>query len=585
MSPEEWGRIRELYEAGKDLDAVARHALLTGESAAVREEVERLLGAHDRTLHWLDRPLAGAAARFAGMEARQVGGYTIVREIGRGGMGAVFLAERSDGAFHKQAAVKVLLPGPHSAEILVRFQQEREILASLEHPNIARLLDGGTTEEGWSYFVMEYVEGLPINRYCDEHRLNVSRRIELFRGVLAAVRYAHQRLVVHRDLKPGNILVTREGTVKLLDFGIAKILEPGRPGEAPATNTLAQMMTPEYASPEQVSGAPITTLTDEYSLGVVLYELLTGSKPYPLRRAMLHEMARVILEEEPARPSVTASADEAASRVREGDPVRLRKRLEGDLDSVLLKALAKEPERRYSSVEALEEDLSRHLDLRPVTAREPTLWYRSRRFVRRNPGGVVATLFVAMAAAGGVFSVVLLMRRDLAVAPSAEILGPFWILFSGLVPILFGATVYFLRPDQRRIMGALAAGFVLVLSALTKYWLGARLGWHWTRLPGGIDPMFRLLPATLALGSVYAGTMMLWIKWIGNRFGWRAMILAALAFSLLSEVRERVWLHDVLPVLDYRPGLAPVAIGAAALLCGTLLGLWVSSFVGGSQKR
>ena len=237
------------------------------------------------------------------MEGRILSGYTLVREIGRGGMGSVYLAERSDETFHRQVAIKLILPPAGSAQVIARFQQEREILASLDHPNIAKLLDAGVTDEGWPYFVMEFVEGRPIHRWCDERRLNISQRIELFRGVIDAVRYAHRHLVVHRDLKPGNIFVTNDGVVKLLDFGIAKVLSSTDAERAPDTVTLAGMMTPEYASPEQVKGAAITTLSDVYSLGVVLYELLTGHRPYLLLSAAVHEMARVIVEVEPARPS------------------------------------------------------------------------------------------------------------------------------------------------------------------------------------------------------------------------------------------------------------------------------------------
>src|SRR5215475_3119290 len=390
MTPDELSRIREIYETALSMSSADRDGFLAQEcdNVDIREEVERLLRARGNVPAWLDQPVAGVARTFAGlgfpkMEGRSFGGYTLVREIGRGGMGSVYLAERSDGAFRKQVAIKLVLPSLKTAGVIVRFQQERAILASLDHPNIARLLDGGVTEEGWPYFVMEFVEGQPIDRWCDERRLSIGRRIELFRSVIAAVRYAHQRLVVHRDLKPGNILVTDDGTVKLLDFGIAKVLSTKDTGEAPETVTLARMMTPEYASPEQVNGAAITTLSDVYSLGVVLYELLTGHRPYRLMSAAVHEMVRVISEVEPVRPSEVVTTTEKApgrdrgpitpetiSEVREGDPNRLRKRLAGDLDAILLTALRKEPERRYVSVESLADDLRRHLEQRPVSARE-----------------------------------------------------------------------------------------------------------------------------------------------------------------------------------------------------------------------
>jgi serine/threonine protein kinase len=297
-----------------------------------------------------DKPLADWSPS---MQGRQLSGYELVREIGEGGMGSVYLAERVDGTFRKRVAIKLIRPGMNSAEIVERFRREREILASLDHPNIARLIDGGTTEEDLPYFVMEFVEGKPIDRWCDERKLNITKRLELFHDVCRAVHYAHQRLVVHRDLKPGNILVTADGTVKLLDFGIAKLLSPEQIGDPEATRSLLQIMTPEYASPEQANGCSTTTLSDVYSLGVVLYQLLTGHRPYRLSSLALREIARVISEEEPTRPSVVVALTEerssvegkvlvtpdTASEVREGNPSRLRKRLEGDLDCILLTTL------------------------------------------------------------------------------------------------------------------------------------------------------------------------------------------------------------------------------------------------------
>src|SRR5215470_93951 len=254
------------------------------------------------------------------MEGRQLSGYRLVREIGSGGMGSVYLAERADGTFHRSVAIKLIRPGMNSAEILNRFGREREILASLDHPNIARLIDGGTTEEGLPYFVMEFVDGQPIQRWCDERKLNITQRIELFRSVCAAVQYAHQRLVVHRDLKPGNILVTKDGTIKLLDFGIAKVLDMAPRGDLQPTITMMRVMTPEYASPEQIKGEAITTLADVYSLGVVLYELLTGHRPYNLLSLAMHEIARVVSEEEPARPSDVVATTGQSPEGNRGKP-------------------------------------------------------------------------------------------------------------------------------------------------------------------------------------------------------------------------------------------------------------------------
>jgi eukaryotic-like serine/threonine-protein kinase len=267
MTPERLGRIRTIYETAWGKDAAARETFLQREcqdDADLRKEVKHLLGARDHLPEWLAGLLLGAAGPVfdamakaaSGMEGRHLRGYKLIREIGRGGMGTVYLAERADGTYYRQVAIKVVRAEKGNREILERFRQERDILASFDHPNIARLLDGGSTDEGLPYFVLEFVDGQPILRWCDERKLNVAQRLELFRSVCAAVQYAHQRLVVHRDLKPGNILVTKDGTVKLLDFGIAKLLDTVPTGDPPATITMMPLMTPHYASPEQVKGGP-----------------------------------------------------------------------------------------------------------------------------------------------------------------------------------------------------------------------------------------------------------------------------------------------------------------------------------------
>ena len=496
------------------MDPAARKAFLERECQAdedLRNEVERLLGAREHLPEWLAGPLLGPAgpvfdamAKAApGMEGRQLRGYQLIREIGRGGMGTVYLAERADGVYRKQVAIKIVHAEKNNSEILDRFRRERQILASLDHPNIARLLDGGSTEEGLSYFVMELVDGQPIHRWCDERKLNVGQRLELFRSVCAAVHYAHQRLVVHRDLKPGNILVTADGTVKLLDFGIAKLLDAADTGDLPATITMIRLMTPEYASPEQVKGEAITTLTDVYSLGVVLYELLTGHRPYHLLSAAMHEIARVISEDEPTRPSDIVSTTEegeegergkqpitpeAVSKVREGDPNRLRKRLQGDLDSILLTALRKEPARRYSSVEAFSADLRRHLDNLPVSAREDSLWYRANRFARRNPGGVTAGFIVALLLAAGLGTAIWGARLTLQAAqgslPGSTITAPLRAVFLCCTLAVLVGSVYLTRAIPLRVAGALAGGVPVAVAMMVKFRLGYSIGWWRSRLRG-----------------------------------------------------------------------------------------------------
>ncbi len=342
-------------------------------------------------------------------EGEQIGVYKIIREVGRGGMGAVYLAARADEQYEKYVAIKLVKRGMDTDYVLRHFRNERQILANFEHPNIARLLDGGSTETGLPYFVMEYVEGLPVDEYCDSHHLTIPKRLELFRQICAAVSYAHRHLVIHRDIKPSNIVVTSEGVPKLLDFGIAKILQPDTNAEASATATGVRLMTPEYASPEQAQGLPVTTGSDVYSLGVVLYELLTGHLPYRFQSRSPIDVARVITETEPPMPSniINMEESEAAggntpetiSKQREGSPERLRRRLQGDLDNIVLMALRKEPQRRYQSVEHFSEDIRRHLNGLPVMARKDTFLYRGTKFINRNKAAVLIASIAIMAIA------------------------------------------------------------------------------------------------------------------------------------------------------------------------------------------
>ena len=328
-----------------------------------------------------------------------IGPYRIVRELGRGGMGTVFLAERADNQYQKTVALKLLRGWSVGNDRSVRrFLEERQILAGLDHPDIARLFDGGVTADGLPWFAMEYVEGAPIDRYCDERGLSIESRLELFCRVCAAVQYAHRNLVVHRDLKPANILVTAEGGVKLLDFGIAKLLGPDAAGAlASLTATGERLMTPLYASPEQVRGDPVSTASDVYALGVLLYELLTGQYPYRIATREPHEVVRAILEQEPERPSAVV-------------PAKPARRLRGDLDTIVATAMQKDTGRRYGTADQLDADLRRHLAGLPVAARPDSRLYRTQKFIRRHKVGVtvaagVAVLVVGFAAVTAVQSV------------------------------------------------------------------------------------------------------------------------------------------------------------------------------------
>jgi tetratricopeptide (TPR) repeat protein len=387
---ERFQRVNALFDAVLDLPAEEQIAFIDRASAGepeIRAELLGLVRAYHHSESFLETPAAqiaapflDAAAELAGLVPERIGAFRVVREIGRGGMGTVFLAERADGQFEQRVALKLIR---HSAPGLVRrFVGERRILALLEHPCIARLIDGGITAGGLPYFAMELVDGEPIDRYCDARELTLESRLELFATVCDAVSYAHQHLVIHRDLKPSNILVTASGQVKLLDFGIAKLLGPE--ASADATRTEFMAMTPEFAAPEQVRGTSVSTATDVYSLGVLLYVLLTGARPYDLRGKSPTEIERIVCVDDPPRPSGRAHAP-------------LRRRLRGDLDLIALKALRKEPAQRYASVHELAEDVRRSLSGHPVQARRQTASYRALRFAKRHAWGLAAvTAIVAL---------------------------------------------------------------------------------------------------------------------------------------------------------------------------------------------
>ncbi len=430
VPPEKWGQLRELFRVAIEHEPQERAAFLDRacpDDASLRAEIESLLASHDRAENFIEKPaFADTVKAFAEPPAEQfagnrIGHYQVVREIGRGGMGTVYLARRADDQYQKLVAIKVVRRGMDTEDILRRFRNERQILATLDHPNIARLLDGGTTDDGLPYIVMDYVEGTPVTDYCDTHQLTTGARLRLFRTVCDAVQHAHQHLVVHRDLKPSNILITPDGTPKLLDFGIAKVLTP-EPSTLPADHTLTELrvLTPDYASPEQVRGEKLATTSDVYSLGVVLYELLTGHRPYRSLNTPPHELARVICEQEPTKPSTTiynveiikrgetepqlSITPESVSRARDTQPDKLRRRLSGDLDNIILAALRKEPARRYASVGQFSEDIRRHLDGLPVVARKDTFKYRATKFVRRNRLGVAVAGIVLLTLVGGLLA-------------------------------------------------------------------------------------------------------------------------------------------------------------------------------------
>jgi eukaryotic-like serine/threonine-protein kinase len=421
MTPERWQQIKDLLATALELAPAERTAYLDQNCRgddSLRREVEILLqreaGLSSRFLDREDLEQVAAAVLSEEVNpwiGRRVGVYQIVEQIGAGGMGEVYRAFRADDQYRMEVALKVVRTGQDSARVITRFRNERQILAGLEHPNIARLLDGGTTESGAPYLVMELIEGCPIAEYCDSHKLSIPDRLKLFAQVCGAVQFAHQRLIIHRDIKPTNILVTSDGKPKLLDFGIAKVIGPEIRSQQNETLTAFRILTPEYASPEQLNGEPVTTASDVYSLGVVLYDLLTGRSPYPATARTSQELAAAISYREPEKPSTLVnrvtdangaapdSAEQIAS-ARSCTVQKLQKQLNGDLDNIVLLALRKEPARRYASAEQFAADITRHLDGVPVLARKDTAGYRMSKFVGRHKVGVIASVAMVVAILG-----------------------------------------------------------------------------------------------------------------------------------------------------------------------------------------
>ncbi|MBS1794231.1 MAG: protein kinase [Acidobacteria bacterium] len=454
MNPERWQKIKHILENALEIAPASRAEYLgeaCGADTELRREIELLLEFETPRTDVFERgaleSVLGADSFAENRIGRELGPYRITAELGAGGMGAVYLVERADGEFTQTAALKLIKRGMDSENVLRRFYNERQILASLEHPNIARLVDGGTTADGLPFFVMEYVEGRTILEYANEENLALEERLGLFRQICAAVSFAHRNLVIHRDLKPSNILVTAAGEIKLLDFGIAKLLKSD---DANQTATQMPVFTPEYASPEQIRGEKLTTATDVYSLGVLLYELLTGAHPYPTAGRSISEIIKAVCETEPVFPSrvrregekrrrgeeekrrggegekieaetdsveadtdsVKAESSSAATRQRVSSsplllfsssplPLFSSSPLKGDLDNIILQALRKEPERRYSSVEQLSEDIRRHLGGLPVSASRDTWGYRASKFLRRNKIAAAAAALVLITLIGG----------------------------------------------------------------------------------------------------------------------------------------------------------------------------------------
>ncbi len=382
-------QVKKIFSEALELEKPTRLQYLDevcGDDKDLRSEVASLLVSFEKSENFIEKP-AFDAKQILTEEPKTpqiIGNYKVIKEIGQGGMGVVYLAGREDEQFKKRVAIKLVKRGLDSEDVLRRFRNERQILASLHHPNIAQLLDGGTSEEGLPYFVMEYIEGLPLLQYCEETRLSTEERLDLFKTICSAVQHAHQNLVIHRDLKPNNILVTHEREVKLLDFGVAKFLNPELGGDLNQTQTQFRVMTPEYASPEQIKGSHITTSSDIYSLGVILYELLTNERPFKFEGKSLEQILQAVTQTEPIAPSSVVSRKLSTGENNQKSKIRNHKSLSGDLDNIVLMALRKEPSRRYKSVEQFAEDIQRHLKGLPVNARPNTFSYRAEKFIKRN---------------------------------------------------------------------------------------------------------------------------------------------------------------------------------------------------------
>jgi eukaryotic-like serine/threonine-protein kinase len=429
MEAAEWDEVKQAFAASLELGS-GRAAYLDrrfGGAPELRAEVESLLAAHDGAGRFLDRPAIDLprppdTTIETLAPGTRLGVYTIVQKIDEGGMAMVYQALRDDAEFRKLVAIKVLKPGMDAGLILERFHNEKQILAHFDHPNIAMLLDSGTTPGGHSYFVLEFIAGHPLTAYCDDRRLGIDERLRLFQRVCGAVEYAHQNLIVHRDLKPRNILVTEDGEPKLLDFGIAKILSD----ERELTLSGMRPMTPQYASPEQIRGEPVSTATDIYGLGVILYELLTGCRPFGGGDTSPHELARLILETVPKRPSTALRGNGDWPPCEAANSARWARQLRGDLDNIVLKAMHPEPRRRYRSVGELATDIDRYFGGLPVLAAGDDWRYRARKFVHRYRGAVIAGAFVVTSLAAGLLAVehevvVARRQRELAERRAAQI--------------------------------------------------------------------------------------------------------------------------------------------------------------------
>lgn len=399
MQPEEWSKIKSVFNQILDLSEDEYESFLANYDQNIRSEVRELLKSHKKAENFIAEPaLVDLGITDDILIGKQIDNYRIIEKIGAGGMGNVYLAERLNSDFKQKVALKIIKRGMDSEAIIKRFATERKILSRLKHPNIAELLDGGISSEGQPYFVMEFIDGKSVTAYCRENNVSLEKRLKIFRQISLAVEYAHRNLIIHRDLKPSNILVTNEGIPKLLDFGIAKLLSDE---ESEITITQNKIFTPEYASPEQILSKPVTTSADTYSLGIILYEILSGGRPYQTSGKTYDEIVKIVCDSPITRPSEAITKTNSFETQEQNIFSKEAKSISGDLDNIVLKTLRKEPAERYGSVQQLAEDIERYLKGLPVLARPQTLKYRFEKYVKRHKAGVLAAGLVLVSLIGG----------------------------------------------------------------------------------------------------------------------------------------------------------------------------------------
>ena len=432
MDEKSWQNVKKIFLAALAEKAENRPKFLVeicGRDHELLAEIESLLAAHEESADFIEEPVFQTGEVFTDDDANQrekhFGSYKIIGEIGAGGMGAVFLAERSDGEFEQKVAIKIIRQAIAETEIINRFKRERQILASLDHPNIAKLLDGGVSEGGQPFLAMEYVDGEAITKFTERENPSLEARLKLFLKVCAAVAYAHRNLIVHRDLKPGNILVTKDGEPKLLDFGLAKLLDEHLSNDAKQTQTAFRALTPAYASPEQLKNEPLTTASDIYSLGIIFYELLTGERPFHFEGKNLQEIIQTVTQSEPIAPSAIQHSKFKIQNSKNRKSEIGNRKLNADLDNIALTAVRKEPARRYQSVEAFADDIERYLKGLPVAARPNTLNYRFSKFVKRHKIGAMAAGLILLSLIGGTVVSVWQARNTRREKDKAEVVNRF----------------------------------------------------------------------------------------------------------------------------------------------------------------